>query len=115
MLVHVVPCHPKSKTDSVGSQGKMQLKRQYDSFAPDQVSSSPHSSQWRTSCMAKMSFPIKSTSISGQAYLLPVVVTAAVVVGLAPAVVVAVVVFSIVVVVGSSVGSGEGSGQYEYL
>ena len=64
--------------------------------------------------MTKMSFPIKSTSISGQAYLLSVVVFAAVVVGVASAVIVAVVVSSIVVVVGSSVGSGEGSDQYEH-
>ena len=48
-----------------------------------------------------MSLPIKSTSISGQPYLLSVVVSAAAVV----------VVSSIVVVVGSSVGSGEGSDQ----
>ena len=64
--------------------------------------------------MTKMSFPIKSTSISGQAYLLSVVVSAAVVVGVASAVIVAVVVSSIVVVVGSSVGSGDGSDQYEH-
>ena len=83
----------------------MQLKRKYDSFFPDQVSCSPQSSHLKTSWMTKMSLPLKLTSISGQAYLLLVVVVG-VVVG-----VVVVVVVSSIVVVGVSVGAGEGSGQ----